>query len=289
MKQFPLALIGLLCAASSYAAQGEDGSPGKQIPGENRGYAGEQLTTQAAKSGNDASADNADKEKGKKKKAGETAVQTGTVFREMVVTGEIERDSHFTSPSTRVTRAQVEQQNAQTTEEVLKYMPSLQIRQRYVGDPNGMLGIRGADMFSTARSMVYADGLPLHNFLQASFNGAPRWSLVGPNEIDSVDVIYGPFSAEYSGNSMGGVANIRTRMPHKQEFYFEGSVFIQPYENYGEDKGTFIGDRQYFSYGTGYRTNLRCFWPITGWRPRVIRSLISSTTPDYSMCLEEHR
>ena len=95
-----------------------------------------------------------------------------TVFKEMVVTGETEKDSHYTSPSVRVTRAQIERQNAQTTEEVLKYMPSLQIRQRYVGDPNGVLGIRGADMFSTARNMVYADGLPLHNFLQASFKDA---------------------------------------------------------------------------------------------------------------------
>jgi iron complex outermembrane receptor protein len=124
----------------------------------------------------------------------------------------VERDSHYTSPSTRVTRTQIELQNAQTTEEVLKYQPSLQIRQRYVGDPNGVLGIRGADMFSTARNMVYADGLPLHNFLQASFNGAPRWSMVGPNEIDAVDVVYGPFSAEYSGNSIGGVINIKTRI-----------------------------------------------------------------------------
>ncbi|SFH49361.1 iron complex outermembrane recepter protein [Nitrosospira sp. Nsp14] len=172
-----------------------------------------------------------------------------TVLKEMVVTGETEKDSHYTSPSVRVTRAQIERQNAQTTEEVLKYMPSLQIRQRYVGDPNGVLGIRGADMFSTARNMVYADGLPLHNFLQASFNGAPRWSLVGPNEIDSVDVVYGPFSAEYSGNSIGGVVNIKTRMPRKQEFYVEGSLFIQPYKLYGPDKGTFIGDRQYVSYG----------------------------------------
>jgi len=57
----------------------------------------------------------------------------------MVITGETEKDSHYTSPSVRVTRAQIERQNAQTTEEVLKYMPSLQIRQRYVGDPNGVL------------------------------------------------------------------------------------------------------------------------------------------------------
>ncbi|SHL19302.1 iron complex outermembrane recepter protein [Nitrosospira sp. Nsp11] len=182
-----------------------------------------------------------------------------TVLKEMVVTGETERDTHYTSPSTRVTRSQIELQNAQTTEEVLKYQPSLQIRQRYVGDPNGVLGIRGADMFSTARNMVYADGLPLHNFLQASFNGAPRWSLVGPNEIDSVDVVYGPFSAEYSGNSIGGVVNIKTRMPRKQEFYVESSLFIQPYKIYGPDQGTFIGDRQYVSYGNRIQDRFTVF------------------------------
>jgi iron complex outermembrane receptor protein len=181
------------------------------------------------------------------------------VLKEMVVTGEVERDSHYTSPSTRVNRAQIELQNAQTTEEVLKYQPSLQIRQRYVGDPNGVLGIRGADMFSTARNMVYADGLPLHNFLQASFNGAPRWSLVGPNEIDAVDIVYGPFSAEYSGNSIGGVVNIKTRMPRKQEFYFESSLFIQPYKLYGPDQGTFIGDRQYVSYGNRIQDRFTVF------------------------------
>jgi iron complex outermembrane recepter protein len=185
--------------------------------------------------------------------------ERATVFKEMVITGETERDTHYTSPSTRVTRSQIELQNAQTTEEVLKYQPSLQIRQRYVGDPNGVLGIRGADMFSTARNMVYADGLPLHNFLQASFNGAPRWSLVGPNEIDSVDIVYGPFSAEYSGNSIGGVVNIKTRMPRKQEFYVESSLFIQPYKIYGPDQGTFIGDRQYVSYGNRIQDRFTVF------------------------------
>ncbi|MEO7464353.1 MAG: TonB-dependent receptor [Nitrosospira sp.] len=198
-------------------------------------------------------------DKDKNKNHNNPVAEKEVTFKEMVVTGEMERDSHYTSPSTRITRTQIERQNAQTTEEVLKYQPSLQIRQRYVGDPNGVLGIRGADMFSTARNMVYADGLPLHNFLQASFNGAPRWSMVGPNEIDAVDIVYGPFSAEYSGNSIGGVVNIRTRMPRKQEFYVETSLFIQPYKLYGPDKGTFIGDRQFVSYGNRFKDVLTIF------------------------------
>jgi iron complex outermembrane receptor protein len=220
------------------------------------GAAGKEVPSEAI--GKDEGTDKGrDKDKGKDRPAPNN--QKETVFKEMVITGDVERDSHYTSPSTRVTRKQIELQNAQTTEEVLKYQPSLQIRQRYVGDPNGVLGIRGADMFSTARNMVYADGLPLHNFLQASFNGAPRWSMVGPNEIDAVDIVYGPFSAEYSGNSIGGVVNIRTRMPRKQEFYIETSLFIQPYKLYGPDKGTFIGDRQFVSYGNRIKDVLTVF------------------------------
>jgi iron complex outermembrane receptor protein len=175
------------------------------------------------------------------------------VMDEMVVTGDVVKDSHYTSPSTRVKRANIERQNAQTVEEAVKYQPSLQIRQRYIGDPNGVLGIRGADMFSTARNMVYADGLPIHNQLQGSFNGAPRWSMVGPNEIDAVDIVYGPFSAEYSGNSIGGVVNLKTRLPQKEEFYTEASYFVQPWKFLGKDEGTFDGNRQYFSYGNRFK------------------------------------
>jgi iron complex outermembrane receptor protein len=83
--------------------------------------------------------------------------------------------------------------------------------------------------------------------------------MVGPNEIDSVDIVYGPFSAEYSGNSIGGVVNIKTRMPRKQEFYVESSLFIQPYKLYGPDKGTFIGDRQYVSYGNRIQDRFTVF------------------------------
>ena len=107
--------------------------------------------------------------------------------------------------------------------------------------------------------MVFADGLPIHNHLQGTFNGAPRWSLVGPNEIDVVDVVYGPFSAEYSSNSIGGVVNLKTRMPRKREFYMESSLFIQDYKDYGPDKGTFIGNRQYISAGDRFFDKVSVF------------------------------
>ena len=257
MKQFPLALIGLLCATSAWTAQEIE---------QQKQFSRKNISTQIDSNPDSIRISDAQAEQlaqavdeQKEKKSSKPAVRNGTVFREMVVTGGAEQDTHFTSPSMRVTRTQIEQHNAQTTEEVLKYMPSVQIRQRFVGDPNGVMSIRGSDMLLTPRNMVFADGMPLHNLLEVVWFAAPRWSMVGPNEVDSIDVVYGPFSAEYSGNAMGGVANIKTRMPHKQEFHLEGSLFIQPYKTYGPDKGTFIGDRQYFSYGNRIQDKFTVF------------------------------
>jgi iron complex outermembrane receptor protein len=175
----------------------------------------------------------------------------------MVIQQKIERDSRYTSPIMRITREQIELQNAQTLEEAIKFMPSVQIRQRFPGDSSGLLSIRGADLFSTGRSMVFVDGMPIHNFLQATFNGSPRWSLVGPNEIETVDVVYGGFSAENSGNAIGGVVNITTRMPQKREFYTESSVMVQPWKNpYTGDSSVLTGNREFGSYGDRFKDRL---------------------------------
>ena len=197
----------------------------------------------------------ASEDKGKDKPA--AGDDKPVMFKTMVIRQEVERDTRYTSPIMRITREQIELQNAQTVEEALKFMPSLQIRQRFPGDPNGVMSIRGSDMFATGRNMVFVDGMPIHNFLQASFNGAPRWSMVGPNEVETVDVVYGPYSAEYSGNSMGGVVNITTRMPRKREFYVESSIMVQPYNNpFGGDKATLLGNREFASYGDRFKDRL---------------------------------
>lgn len=202
-----------------------------------------------------ASVEGASEDKGKDKPSADDGQPV--VFKTMVIQQKVERDTRYTSPIMRITREQIELQNAQTVEESIKFMPSLQIRQRFPGDPNGVMAIRGSDMFATGRNMVFVDGMPIHNFLQASFNGAPRWSLVGPNEIEAVDVVYGGFSAEYSGNSIGGVVNITTRMPQKREFYTESSIMIQPYNNpFGGDKQVLLGNREFASYGDRFKDRL---------------------------------
>lgn len=159
--------------------------------------------------------------------------------------------THYTSPSVRITAEQAEAINTVTAEDIIRYEPNLVVRRRYVGDSNGVVGIRGTNMFQTARTLVYADGLPLHSLLETRWNGAPRWSLVAADEIESVEVIYGPFSAEYSGNAMGGVINIDTRLPSTREFHVEAGAFAQDFQYLGADD-TYVGNREFISYGDRY-------------------------------------
>jgi len=152
------------------------------------------------------------------------------------------------SPVSKLTPADLVSINAMTTEDLVKYEPSLVIRRRYIGDPNGTMGIRGSNMFQTTRSMVFADGIPLHYLLQTQWNGSPRWSLVTADEIGYIDVVYGPFSAEYSGNAMGGVVNIETRIPTERRIHIEGSLFQQAFDHQGFDR-SMTGARGFMSYG----------------------------------------
>ncbi len=156
--------------------------------------------------------------------------------------------TNFPSPSTRVTKAQIETFNAITTSDMVKYESGVYVRQRYIGDPNAPIGMRGSSPYQSARVMAFVDGLPIWNPLQASYNGTPRWGLASPGETKSVDVIGGPFAAEYSGNAMGGVVNINTNNPQKREIYTEATYMLQPYHYEGSNKNL-QGFKTFGSYG----------------------------------------
>ncbi len=126
--------------------------------------------------------------------------------------------------------------NATTSMQTLKYLPSFQVRERYIGDRNGPIATRTTGTLSSAQTMLYADGVLLSNLLGNSFSFPPRWGFVSPEEIESVSILYGPFSALYAGNSFGGVVNLNTRMPTKLEAHANVQGFAQNFELYGTDK-----------------------------------------------------
>ncbi|WP_068079686.1 TonB-dependent receptor [Novosphingobium rosa] len=111
----------------------------------------------------------------------------------------------------------LERANTITAEDALRYLPNIQLRQRYIGDTGSAVTVRGTSGFQTARVLVTLDGVPISNFLGNTYVYAPLWGMVAPDEIESVDASYGPFSARYGGGTMGAGIFIQTRMPQKLE------------------------------------------------------------------------
>ncbi|MGM9514717.1 TonB-dependent receptor [Roseateles sp. DB2] len=127
--------------------------------------------------------------------------------------------------------------NATDAEDALKYLPSLLVRKRYIGDYNhAVLSTRASGTGNSARSLVFADGILLSNLLGNGATFAPRWGLVTPEEIARVDVLYGPFSAGYSGNAVGAVVDYQTRMPQSFEAHGRVATAVQPNKMYGQDE-----------------------------------------------------
>lgn len=148
--------------------------------------------------------------------------------------------------------------NATDSSDALKYLPSLQVRKRYVGDfDHAILATRTSGTGTSARSLTYADGLILSNLLGNANNYTPRWGVVTPEEIARVDVLYGPFSALYSGNSVGAVVGYVTRMPDAFEAHVKAQTYMQNFKLYGTDESY---DGQQYSASLGSRVDQWSWW-----------------------------
>lgn len=131
--------------------------------------------------------------------------------------------------------------NAMTSQETVKYIPGTTVRERFIGDRAGIIMTRTSGL-NPADSMLYADDLLLSNFLGNMYSYPPRWGMVSPSEIERVDMIYGPFSALYPGNSEGGVMMLTTRMPEKAEAHIDVKAFNERFKLYGTDQNFSGGD-----------------------------------------------
>src|SRR6478672_7638824 len=119
-------------------------------------------------------------------------------------------------------------------EDAVKYLPSVFLRKRNNGDTQAVMGTRVWGVSSSARSLVFADGIPLSALIANNNNiGGPRWGLVSPIEIARIDMMYGPYSAAYAGNSMGAVMEITTRMPSHLEGAISHTQALQRFDLYG--------------------------------------------------------
>jgi iron complex outermembrane receptor protein len=148
-------------------------------------------------------------------------------------------------------RDQIDAHNVVVTEDALKYAPNLMVRKRFTGDRNTVFAGRDFNELQSARGLVYADGVLLSNLLGSSYSFPPRWSLIAPDDIEQIEVLYGPFSALYPGNSIGSTVQITTRKPDRLEASLDTQLFAQHYDdpygfsnNFGGNhESAHIGDR----------------------------------------------
>jgi iron complex outermembrane receptor protein len=149
-----------------------------------------------------------------------------------------------------ITAQKIEQTiNVVDTADAIKYLPSLFMRKRNYGDNQAVLATRTWGLGSSARTLIYADDILLSTLLgNNNSNASPRWGMVAPEEIQRIDFLYGPFSAMYPGNSIGGVLQITTRTPDKPEFTLKQTEAFQTFDFY-KTSNTYRTDQTSVSFG----------------------------------------
>ena len=173
----------------------------------------------------------------------------------VVVTGSTNLGSVTVSPATieSVTAKELsDTTNVMNVEDALKYFPSILVRKRFIGDTQEPVTSRTTGVNASARTLIFADGVMLSTLVNNNNgNGSPQWFMVSPEEIESIDVMYGPFSAAYAGNSYGAVIQMNTRMPQQFEATAKLNLSTQNFDLYGThssfksgEMNATIGDRQ---------------------------------------------
>ncbi len=148
--------------------------------------------------------------------------------------------NHLPTTTESITAARIaDTVNAVTVEDTIKYLPNILVRKRYSGDTQAPLSTRTTGINASARSLLYADGVLLSTLINNNnANGSPQWFMVTPEEIERIDVLYGPFAAAYPGNSYGAVVEIATRRPTRFEASANLGLASSDFQQYRTDAHT---------------------------------------------------
>src|ERR1700761_5607082 len=162
----------------------------------------------------------------------------GSLQSEFVIVTATRDSADPAAPDTVVTASKAQEQiNTVNTEDMLKYAPSLLVRKRHYGDTQDPVATRTSGVGASARNLIFVDGImvsaPIGN---NNTSASPHFGVAAPHDISRIDVLYGPFSARYAGNSMGVTMNIVTRMPDSFELYADATGAVESFRQYGTDE-----------------------------------------------------
>ncbi len=116
-----------------------------------------------------------------------------------------------------VTIQDIQNRNVQTLDESLDMVPGLyNLRDKGPADTMPATFLRG--FYGANRTLVLLDGQPIND----PFYGGVSWTSLPIDEVQSVEVVRGPFSSLYGGNALGGVINVLTRPVSHRELDLTG-------------------------------------------------------------------
>src|SRR3954468_15619107 len=153
----------------------------------------------------------------------------------VIVTADRARSADPAAVDVQISAAKAyEQINTVNTEDMLKYAPSLVVRKRHYGDTQDPVATRTSGVGASARNLIFVDGVMISSPIGNNNSAAsPHFGVAAPQDVARIDVLYGPFSARYAGNSIGATINITTRMPNHFELYADALGAVQDFHLYG--------------------------------------------------------
>ena len=141
-----------------------------------------------------------------------------------------------------VTQKDIQERQIMAPDQAVNTLPGVfDTRGKGLTDTLSSINLRGLP--GQSRTLVLLDGMPLNS----AYTGNVQFGGLAPEDIGRMEVIRGPFSSLYGGYAMGGVVNILTRMPEKEEFITKGTYGSNDYW------------RTYTSYGNKYANKLSMF------------------------------
>ena len=105
---------------------------------------------------------------------------------------------------TTISAQMIEDTPAHTPDEMLRYIPGVEVQSRGAFGTQSDFSLRGSTF---SQVLVLVDGIRINDPLTAHFNSNIP---VAPDEIQRIEVLHGPAAAQYGADAMGGVINIIT-------------------------------------------------------------------------------
>jgi len=170
-----------------------------------------------------------------------------------------------------VTGNDIAQRTVLAPDEALNTLPGVfDTRGKGLTDVMSSINLRG--MPGQERTLILLDGMPLNS----AYTGNVQFGGMSPEDIRQIEVIRGPFSSLYGGYAMGGVVNILTKMPEKEEVTVTGSYGSNDYWRGYVSVGDKYANKLSIFFSTGYQATggypsdfVTAFSPppagITGW------------------------